>query len=225
VAVNSRGQAALTDALYFLLIVSILSTMLFFYAANYGAIVRESVVNQYLKEYATGALGTILYSSTPRIAGQVLDDATEVDYLLAAVKEDFADDGKIVETGPILSEKIYGIMQPITGNFDYLFFFYLFEKKTFPLVVLFTREDPSGTSANAEIYFCYPPTMNDLQAVVDDLGSSAQSDAIIQFVRLDEDGHPTYPAAQANLTIWVSTPIHDKLAGLNCALHRTIASD
>ncbi len=230
-ALNSRGQAALTDALYFLLIVSTLSTMLFFYAANYGLTVQQRVVNQYWREYATSALETILYSSTPRIAGQTLEDATEVDYLLAAVKEDFADDSQIVETRDALLQNISGIMQPISGNFDYLFYFYLFDAKQFPFVLLYTREAPTisddgkVTPGPGKVYFCNPTTLNDLESLVESVGSSAQGNARIQFVELDESHNASYPPAQVNLTMWVPTPIPaEVLANLNCELHQTIVS-
>ena len=103
--------------------------MLFFYASNYGLTLQERVSNQYWKEYATGALETILYTSTPRVAGQSLEETSEVDYLLAAVKEDFAENGKIEETADVLKQNIKGIMQPVAPGFDYMFYFYLFARQ------------------------------------------------------------------------------------------------
>ena len=82
---SQKGQAALTDALYFLMLVSIISTMLFFYASNYGLTLQQRVSNQYWREYTTGALETILYSSTPRDPEKSLyapPDEIEVDHLL-----------------------------------------------------------------------------------------------------------------------------------------------
>jgi len=128
---NQRGQAALTDSLYFLLIVSGLAAFLFFFAASYGQIVEQQVAREYRSEYATSALETILYSSTPRIAGQTLENASEVDYLLAAVKEDYADDRVLDETSAILAENISGIMQPFSDGFDYAFYIYLPDRMTF----------------------------------------------------------------------------------------------
>lgn len=233
-ALNSRGQAALTDALYFLLIVSALSTMLFFFASNYGLVVEQRVVNQYWREYTTGALETILYSSTPRIPGQPLETSTEIDYLLAAVKEDYADDGVIDETREVLAQNIYGIMQPLSGNFDYLFYLYLSEEQEFAFVMIYAREEPSFTEAGpdgevevtpgkARIFFCQPQSLNQLEALVESVGSSAQSSTRIQLVRVESIGSPpAYPVAQANLTLWVPTPVDDFLSNLNCVLHREI---
>jgi len=231
-ALNQRGQAALTDALYFLLIVSALSTLLFFFAANYGQVVEQRVVNQYWREYATGALETILYSSTPRIPNESLEDATEIDYLLAAVKEDYADDGEIDETEEVLVQTISGIMQPFAANFDYVFYIYLSDEKEFAFVMIHTREDPKFYEdskdkvkpGKSKVLFCEPKTLNDLEAMVESVGLSAQSSSRLQLVEVDSSDRTAYPVAQANLTMWVPTPIamfidgtsDGTLPGLNC---------
>ncbi len=239
-ALNGKGQASLTDALYFLLIVSTLSTMLFFFAANYGQVVEQRVVNQYWREYATGALETILYSSTPRIAGQSLENSTEIDYLLAAVKEDFADDGEIDETEEVLVQNIRGIMQPFSGNFDYLFYIYLSEDNAFAFVMVYTRDEPTFsddgevTPGNVKILFCKPDSLNALEAMVESVGLSAQSTTRIQLVKLDTANRPpSYPIAQANLTMWIPTPIDRFLyaadaigeQSMNCEVYKEIRAD
>jgi len=226
---GSRGQAALTDALYFLLIVSALSTFLFFFAANYGATVQQRVVTQYWREYSTGALETILYSSTPRIAGQTLENAPEVDYLLAAVKEDFADDREIDETREVLTQNIFGIMQPLAVNFDYMFYIYLPGAKEFAFVLLYTRESPEteGTfkPGDAKIYFCKPANLDDLENLPETVGSTAQTSARIQLVEVDSEEVTGYPVAQASLSMWIPAPLDEFISGpksLNCELHKTI---
>lgn len=231
IKINHRGQAALTDALYFLMIVSALSTFLFFFAANYGITVQQKVVNQYWREYSTGALETILYSSTPRIAGQTLDSAVEVDYLLAAVKEDYADDSEIDETEEVLVQNIFGIMQPLSGNFDYYFYIYMSDAKEFAFVMLYTRDEPKITESNgdttvvpgqAKIFLCKPNYLDDVEKLVESVGSSAQSSARIQLIELDEKGNASYPIAQANLSMWVPTPIDELYSEMNCSLYQTI---
>ncbi len=228
---NNKGQAALTDALYFLLIVSIISTMLFFYASNYGLTLQERVSNQYWKEYATGALETILYTSTPRVAGQSLEETSEVDYLLAAVKEDFAENGKIEETAEVLKQNINGIMQPIAPGFDYMFYFYLFDARNFAFVMLYTRDAPTIEDGriqhgNAKIYFCNPPNLNSLEKLVERIGASAPSNARIQFIEISENDIPGYPPAEVNLTMWIPSPIDSELLEeLNCELNETISAN
>lgn len=220
---NSRGQAALTDALYFLMIVSIISTMLFFYASNYGLTLQQRVSNQYWQEYTTGALETILYSSTPRIAGTSLESTAEVDYLLAAVKEDFAEDGEIDETGEILKQNIFGIMQPVSGSFDYLFYFYLFDEKKFPFVMLYTKEAPAIEDGkivkhgDAKIYFCQPKSLDDLQKIAEKVGASSSSNARVQFIEITGNNVPEYPPAEASLSMWIPTPLEEGfIKELNC---------
>ena len=94
---NSRAQSSVTDAMYFLLIVAGLSTFMFFIANSYGQSIDQQMNSQYRVEYANSALKTILYSSLPRTlpaagvsSAQALAQAEEVDYLLTAVKEDYA---------------------------------------------------------------------------------------------------------------------------------------
>ncbi|MDP6670836.1 MAG: hypothetical protein QGI60_03400, partial [archaeon] len=70
--VNEKGQAAVTDAIYFLMIVSGLSTLLFFFSVNYGASVEEQLGLEYLSEYAVSAQKTLLYSSITRVPGLTL---------------------------------------------------------------------------------------------------------------------------------------------------------
>ncbi len=234
-ALNKKAQAALTDALYFLLIVSTLSTFMFFFASSHGVTLQQRVVTQYWREYATGALETILYSSTPRIPGQTLEQAPEVDYLLAAVKEDFADDSEIDETQEVLAQNVSGIMQPIAGNFDYMFYLYAFDTKEFAFVMVYSRAEPEFRDkpgggrevipGDARIHFCKPADLSDVDALIEAVGASAQSNARIQLVRLDESNNQSYPPAQANLTMWIPTPIDEKIAGLNCDLFATIPAN
>jgi len=230
---NDKGQAALTDALYFLIIVSALSTFLFFFAANYGITVQHKVVSQYWREYSTSALETILYSSTPRIPGDTLDSAVEVDYLLAAVKEDYADDSEIDETKEVLVQNIFGIMQPISGNFDYYFYLYMSDVSEFAFVMVYTRDAPTITESNgdtvvtpgqAKIYLCNPDDLGDVEKITESVGSSAQSSSRIQLIELDDSGNASYPIAQATLAMWVPTPIDDLLSGMNCSLYQAVGS-
>ena len=223
---NQRGQAALTDSLYFLLIVSGLAAFLFFFAASYGMTVEQQVVRQYRSEYATSALETILYSSTPRIAGQTLEDAKEVDYLLAAVKEDYADDKVLDETSAILAENVRGIMQPFSDGFDYVFYIYLPESKKFAYAMFFVAGTEfqesvdgkvTGVSFKMEgrdivldktekrILLCSPVSLDDMDTLLAGVGQTAQSNAKIQLIEIAEGGAEKYPPAQVNLTMWLPT--------------------
>ena len=223
---NQRGQAALTDSLYFLLIVSGLAAFLFFFAASYGLVVEQQVSRQYRSEYATAALETILYSSTPRIAGQTLENAKEIDYLLAAVKEDYADDRVLDETSEILAENISGIMQPFSDGFDYIFYIYLPESKKFAYAMFFVagtdfqesggkvtgvsfkmkdRDIDLDIKTEKRILLCSPASLDDMDDLLASVGQTAQSNAKIQLIEIAEGGAEKYPPAQVNLTMWLPT--------------------
>lgn len=118
-----KGQAAVTDALYFLLIVTGITIFLFGFANSYGVTVDSELVKNYNVDFTTDALKTILYSSVPRDTIQDLyTPGNEIDHLLAYVKEDFSDDSKLEPaTKKVLAENVKGIMNPVSNNFDYLF--------------------------------------------------------------------------------------------------------
>ncbi|MBI4044395.1 MAG: hypothetical protein HY392_01680 [Candidatus Diapherotrites archaeon] len=120
---RARGQAAVTDALYFLLIVTGITIFLFGFANSYGVTVDSELVKNYNVDFTTDALKTILYSSVPRDPEQSLyDNSGEIDHLLAYVKEDFSDNSKLEPaTKKVLAQNIIGIMNPVANNFDYLF--------------------------------------------------------------------------------------------------------
>tara|TARA_Y100000310_G_scaffold181236_1_gene181140 strand:+ start:295 stop:1104 length:810 start_codon:yes stop_codon:yes gene_type:complete len=120
---NQKGQAAVTDALYFLLIVTFLSVFLFGFANSYGNSVRELITDEYNSTFATNALKSILYASTPRDPDyDVFDDEAEIDYLLAILKEDYADDQEIdLIERKVLGKTILSIMSPVGDTFDYIF--------------------------------------------------------------------------------------------------------
>ncbi len=121
---DEKGQAAITDSLYFLMIVSALCIVLFVISNTYGNTVIEQIKRQYGSEYAASAFKTIFKSSIPRIEGQALEKTLEVDYLLARVKEDFADDSTLNSTAGLLANNIVGIMEPVQDNYDYVFYIY-----------------------------------------------------------------------------------------------------
>ena len=232
---NKKGQAAITDALYFLMIVSGLSVFLFAFSMGYGTIITEDLERQYGTEFASSAFKTILYSSTPRIEGKALEDAREVDYLMAAVKEDFADNGDLDRTSGVLANNVVGIMEPLQDNFDYVFFIYVPETEGFPgfpalmfhlhkrtFIDTDRRVDPAYTSGS-EIWICkpkdvvHPPsaheTMTQLELLLTQLGSISMT-TIPTRLEMLEDKIPdpggfsetiTTVKGRVGLAMWVST--------------------
>ena len=140
---NSGGQAAITDALYFMLIVTGLCVFLFGFANTYGNNANQQIQSNYHSDFATDSLKTILYSSLPRNVSQSLYDpaaTAEIDYLLAYIKEDYADDQYLtMDARTVLANNIRRILSPIKDNFDYMFIIRLpssSEKKEFIYIYL-----------------------------------------------------------------------------------------
>lgn len=116
-----RGQAAIMDALFMLMMVSFLSTMMYYFASNYGVTVDPKLSTQYGTEYVDSALKTISYISVDRQPG--------IDYLLAMIKEDYYDDYLLDEYVHIVSYNVMRIMEPISDEYDYIFFIYNYEEE------------------------------------------------------------------------------------------------
>jgi hypothetical protein len=119
---SQKGQAAVTDALYFLMIVTFLSIFLFSFGNTYGNSVRSQISDESDTSFVTNALKAILYSSTPRDAKQSISDPkAEIDSLLALLKEDYADDETIdAEEREVFAKTISSIMSPVQDTKDYI---------------------------------------------------------------------------------------------------------
>ncbi len=138
-----KGQAAVTDALFFLIIVMALVSFLFFFTSQYGRSVGEYATSKYGSDYATSALKTILYSSFPR-DGLELEDSHEVDFIIVGIKEDYASDQNINYFRKHLTSSISKVMDPVKNSFDYFFFIRVSEGEgrifSYPYFFLSRRE-------------------------------------------------------------------------------------
>ena len=228
---NSRGQAAITDALFFLLIVSSLSTLLFLFINQYGIMVSDEVKRSYGTDYASSALKTILYSSVPRNAGEKLADADtqEIDYLLAAIKEDYAykkDDGQqrlSPEMQKTLYDNISAIMQPLEEHFDYMFYVYRtdspIDADEFAYLLLHISRCKTAISASERCpeddkthadYICSPKSLSVGSAVPDTIDNlimcipnSAQSVSNILLSKVaDFESSPKTVPARSAIMMW-----------------------
>ena len=186
IRMNQRGQASLTDALFFLLIVAGLSTLLFMFNTSYGKNVELQLARQYNSDYAQSALKTILYSSVPRNPESSLDDlgsVEEIDYLMAVVKEDFADDGALTETSKARLVNYVGqVMYPLSRTFEYIFSIYILPSTVligYPagdyMFVMLSKTDfpldpESSEDPVLEHYLCNPPTERSIILVMGDDG-------------------------------------------------------
>ncbi|MCR4335361.1 MAG: hypothetical protein NUV57_02380 [archaeon] len=224
---NQKGQAAVTDALYFLLIVTSLSIFLFGFANSYGESVRILIGDEYNSTFATNALKSILYSSTTRDPSQNISDPNaEIDYLLAIVKEDYADDQKINDNEKkVLGKAIRSIMSPVGDTFDYMFtiqttgndreFVYIFIHTT-----NFVRTDPpafviardfytysAGDPSHVD-YFCgadaeFSAVGNAITRLRANVGPTAESSSAIKMIK-EQPGTSDIASfnAQIDLILW-----------------------
>lgn len=224
-ALMNKGQAAVTDALYFLLIVTGISILLFSFANSYGNSVSTKITSNYNTTFSTDALKTILYSSTPRDpdpSKSLYDSAEEieVDHLLAFIKEDFSDDGAISpETKQVLAKDIMGIMSPVSTNFDYAFYISVPNEK-FPL--FFMKTTDTGKEADPDnrvsYFFCGEKpagTFSDfgafedkITALIVSVGETSSASSRIKLSRVDAQGTiDSGSNAQVDLVIWNATLI------------------
>ena len=124
---GERGQAAITDALLLLIVVTSLTSFLLLFATSYGKGVADQVNRNDSFEFVSSALKTLMYQSVARdasvtISSDTTDPDVEVDYLMALVKEDFADDSNLtLNTQENLAKSVYQVMRPVADSQDYLF--------------------------------------------------------------------------------------------------------
>lgn len=233
---DSGGQAAITDALYFLTITASLCLFLFIFATQYGNSVNSSIQDRYLEEYEASALKTILYSSTPRNPSADLT-SKELDFLLAAVKEDYADDQNLDETQITLKNNIQAIMNSKSDSFDYIFYIYSSEMQTnrFPYFLFYKSEwgetpirgiiggvtiEPQGH----KFWFCHPETLAQIDNLLLGVAGVPPTRNRIKLMKLEpiSTGEGTsYTAkgftAEAYLKMWPSTSINpDAFLRLGC---------
>jgi hypothetical protein len=230
---NQNGQAAVTDALFMLMIISGLCVMLFAFTANYGNNLSQHVLRQYTVDYSTDALKTILYSSTPHLSGETLADTNEVDFLLAAVKEDYAENDAITGDVPVtLKNNIQMVMAPVADQFDYFFvivtpdnmeYIYMFLYKS--NFQCFDRDDPRNALPSCEnaigrdliikpgpeahtLYFCDDIDRDKISNLIFLAGESSQSNAPLLLLKwVGGDVKMRTYSAQASLVMWPATLI------------------
>lgn len=132
-----KGQAAITDALFFLIIIVTLSVLMFRYSSTYGNRIEIASSDLYYKEYTNSVLKTIFYVSTPLDYDLNLDKSMQNDYLMALIKQDYYAHGKLgisdkneLDTSTYLDVAKYNLfhtikatMRPLESQ-DYLFYLY-----------------------------------------------------------------------------------------------------
>lgn len=239
---GEKGQAAVTDALFLLVIITGLMAFLFTFTVGYGKGLSDQVSRNTNFEFVASALKTIMYQSVPRNADTVLQPNNadqEIDYLMAQVKEDYADDANIsINTQKNLTRTVYEVMRPIADTHDYLFVINTAQKYVFVMLwrTEFASYQINPSTGNPQrfqdigvqnpahkMYFCSPTLTSDaLQRFKLRVGNTTEVETIVNMVEftgssllLSQDSTET--RAGVSLATWVATPIRDaEWQAMNC---------
>ncbi|MCX6802729.1 MAG: hypothetical protein NT067_06485 [Candidatus Diapherotrites archaeon] len=252
-----RGQAALTDAIFLLVVSSCLAALMFFFitgttvktdtgfqsptgtklasvkSSSYGSSVERIALEFYGTDFATSALQTLLYSSTPRRYNETLANAQEIDYLLAFLKEDYANYRVLGEQSKkLLLKDMNTVMASAISNYDFLLVL-----RTQPasgdistfVFVLLKYTEVSGTTGKPEIkyYFCSPDRGKE-EFIQDEFlsqaGSVIKSQPVVLRFRYREGGITADKDEKilTELAMWPSMKLEKELItnkdDLNCTV-------
>ena len=193
----------------------------------------QATQREYQATFATSALKTILYSSTPRNPAIPLDQSLEVDYLLASVKEDYADDSALSpeESLSPLRDNIVAIMEPFADNFDYMFYAYVPDRKTFPILMLYysrwsavsdnasdqRRASPADPKEDVIVY-CAPNSLDEVDLLLSSVGTVYQSNSRMRLIEQTGTGKNNL-VSQVSLSMWTATKLPEGILSenrLNC---------
>jgi hypothetical protein len=160
---GERGQAALMDSIFFLTIVATICTSLFFFAINYGIQTEVQINSFYARDFATDALKVITYINVVRDGKsiqQIKDsgESFENDYLLALIKEDYADKKKISPTTTrAIVRTLDNVMKPFDVAIDYTFYLLNESEKKYLFLLFATHEcvDEGVDLDNDGVTACY----------------------------------------------------------------------
>jgi hypothetical protein len=239
IKIKSKGQAAMTDSLFFLTIIVALCVLLFKFSSTYGERIDLSINNLYFKEYTNSSLKAIYYADIPLDFDKNINNSIEIDYLITAIKTDFLPDGKIgfsdinslTNTDDDrdlakynLFHTVKSLMHPLT-NYDYI---YYINNATSPNVFFYfmikinEKVDYSGTTdIESKYYLCDPLSLNSVREVVENANKifSSSTPLILQKRSTTENEDIS---AISNITIWPSAEtidedlITEEIENLNC---------
>ncbi len=188
---DNAGQAALTDSLFFIAIIAVLSTGLFYFAINYGLSTEAMLNSFYSSDFAMDSLKVVTYVNIMRDGSPVnlnsysTENAPQgqFDYMLALVKEDYSRNSEISpSTKKAIANTLHSVLKPFDSSIDYVFFIALESsgvgEKKFVALILATRKcmaennDCSNISQGEDLpikrvyYACDPAVSNVLEKYI-----------------------------------------------------------
>ena len=223
-----KGQAALTDSLFFLAIVAAITAMLFFYMTSYGQRMNNQLDSFYTRDFAADSLKVITYVNTIRDGTELqkhIDGAycsggcpvPEFDYLLALMKEDYSDNQEFTpQTTNAIALTLNSVLKPFDDSVDYAFYLLSEGEDDFLFLLLAVHEGEEDTLIDAEkkiyengyvervYYTCNPQNQDVLvKHVTPFVGEVNQSKGKVSFVDpkvTDSSGRPFI----IGLDVWIS---------------------
>ncbi len=206
---NCKGQAALVDSIFFLTIVSIVCTTLFFFAINYGLSTESQINSFYSKDFSSDLLKVITYVSIPRdeqtIGESQLTGIFQSDYLLALIKEDYSDKRKMSPlTTKAIVRTLDSVVKPFDASIDYAFFLTSESDNEYLFLLLATHECSNwveNTSGNLvcdvvqrKYFYCEPTNQKILEERIfpklNRVDNSVGKITLSESERSDSQGRP-----------------------------------
>lgn len=230
---NASGQAAVTDALFLLVIVTALTAFMVLFATSYGTSIGGQVTKNFNSSYVTSALKTLMYTSAPRFGDEItFSPNEEVDYLMAIVKEDYADgQGLTPKTKKVLAKTVDELMGGLSDSYDYMFTIRTSDKFVMLMIhrtefqnVEFGKRNVKLTATGHQTYFCNTGSseipFEQIQKLMVGVGDTYSAENLVVMVQANNQSlsfsQPELRAV-ANLTMWIATPVEDSLwNSLNC---------
>jgi len=232
---KNKAQAAVTDSLFFLIIIVSLCVLLFRYSSTYGLRVQESISNLYFQEYTNSAMKTIFYTTVPLDFDLNLDKPVARDYLIVAIKQDFFADGHIGATGSDINalnttnneniakfnlfHTIKSIMRPL-DSYDYtfyllntsssseLFHFFMIKKTQFNVSNDVNKDykyQTYYTNEGSQYYLCDPNTTQDVISVISKGNKIFSSSVPLNFKQIYPNGSIENMHLNSTFAIWPAT--------------------
>ncbi len=219
---SQKGQASVADALAFFLVATSLALFLFSFGTSYGSGFNEQVSRKQFTEYTSSALKVIEYTSLPRNPACTLETCPdgsepEVDFLLAAVKEDFADDDVFNETHEVLKNNIAAIMKPLSDSSDYVFFFQSDDLvNEFPYFLWYKSEfelsrcpgAPAGQTGCHQFYYCKPQSERTVSEFLFSIPNISKTASVIKLPAVDPASSRPEDS-EVHFAVWSSTKVSD----------------
>ncbi|MCX6800795.1 MAG: hypothetical protein NTZ73_01250 [Candidatus Diapherotrites archaeon] len=242
---DEGGQAALTDSLFFLAIVSMICTLLFYFLINYGATVEEQINSFYSGDFAMDTLKVIAYVNVMRDGTSIYSltgDNPQYDYLLAMIKEDYAESSGNQNpslnsaTRKAIANTVHSVMKPFEHSVDYAFYLFQEDSQKFLFLLMGVHEckksgtecekDSSGNIVGSErrMYYCIPASPGILKDKV--FPYVGKVDSATSKVFLDKGTSKDLSAVTGvganyimSLDLWISKDVNN-LWGLDSAANK-----